>query len=324
MKIKPPPYLEKFYQALDSSLKNKAIEIPPPLGSGFIKNFRIEKGVYIRYYKCYFNQRVLFKWFPNSFANNSTLIFTTEALPDIAIIDDNNLTNYAFKNATALYAINHMPSETIVKNQIIHRLAIAFDTYWLKENFNGTTDEFLYIIGSSSKKEPLLISGSINFTQYELLKELIKEMNKVQNTLVKIKIQSLALLNDLITNIIFTKKSKQTINYSLHRHTMIQVEKRLKEHLDKPMPSITQLAAEFSISTSTLKRHFKIIYGKSIYNYYLEKKLELGKKMILSKNKSISEIAYNLGYSKINSFSKAFKKYYGILPKEASKLRIFL
>jgi len=84
------------------------------------------------------------------------------------------------------------------------------------------------------------------------------------------------------------------------------------------MPSISELASEYNLSPSTLNRHFKIVYGKNIQTYYLANKMAVGKSLIISKGKTISEIAYALGYSKINSFSKAFKKQYGILPKEVN------
>jgi AraC-like DNA-binding protein len=37
------------------------------------------------------------------------------------------------------------------------------------------------------------------------------------------------------------------------------------------LPSRKELAKEFAMSESTLKRHFKAVYGKTMYEYYLEK-----------------------------------------------------
>jgi len=96
------------------------------------------------------------------------------------------------------------------------------------------------------------------------------------------------------------------------------VEQRLQDFLLTSMPSIAELSAEFNMSPSTLQRHFKIVYRKNIYQYYLEQKLAIGKDLIASKKKTISEVAYMLGYNKINSFSKAFKKYFGMLPKDVN------
>jgi AraC-like DNA-binding protein len=82
------------------------------------------------------------------------------------------------------------------------------------------------------------------------------------------------------------------------------------------MPCQAQLAAEFNLSTSTLKRHFRKVYGKNAYIYYQEKRLAVGRKMLENEHKTISEVAFILGYNKTNSFSKAFRKYFGFLPRE--------
>jgi AraC-like DNA-binding protein len=68
------------------------------------------------------------------------------------------------------------------------------------------------------------------------------------------------------------------------------------------------------MSDSNLKRHFRIVYGKNIYEYYLEKKMSLAREMILNEENTVSVVAYSLGYEKVSSFSKAFKKMYGVLP----------
>jgi AraC-like DNA-binding protein len=38
--------------------------------------------------------------------------------------------------------------------------------------------------------------------------------------------------------------------------------------------------------------------------------------MLENEHKTISEVAFILGYNKTNSFSKAFRKYFGFLPRE--------
>lgn len=72
---------------------------------------------------------------------------------------------------------------------------------------------------------------------------------------------------------------------SLYMESIVQVEQRVREHLLSSMPCIKTLASEFNMSSSTLQRHFKIVYGKNIYQYYLEQKPLLGKELIDSRKK---------------------------------------
>ena len=97
---------------------------------------------------------------------------------------------------------------------------------------------------------------------------------------------------------------------------MLQVEAMIIRNLHKKLPALPVLAMEFNLSLSTLKRHFRIVYGKNIYQYYQAKRMECGRHELENGQHSVNEIATNLGYIKINNFSKAFKKYFGVLPRE--------
>jgi len=51
-----------------------------------------------------------------------------------------------------------------------------------------------------------------------------------------------------------------------------------------------------------------------LYEYYNRYRLDKAKKMIQSKNCTIKEVAYSIGYSNIGNFSRAFKKEFGVFP----------
>jgi AraC-like DNA-binding protein len=68
------------------------------------------------------------------------------------------------------------------------------------------------------------------------------------------------------------------------------------------------------MSVSTLLRQFKTIYGKSVYEYHVEKKMELAKKMILEEKKPVKEVAKTLGYKQVSPFIESFTKQYGYTP----------
>lgn len=99
-----------------------------------------------------------------------------------------------------------------------------------------------------------------------------------------------------------------------HLQTMRQVEERLLQSLEDMLPPQKQLAREFALSESTLKRHFKAVYGKTMYEYYLEKKMDLAKRLLQEKKISVTETAYRLGYEKVSAFIIIFKKYHKVLP----------
>ena len=100
---------------------------------------------------------------------------------------------------------------------------------------------------------------------------------------------------------------------------MIRLEKKINEYLYSNLPCIKDLAREFNMSESNLKRHFAALYHKNIYQYYLDKKMLLSKNLLGNDNYSVSRVAYELGYEKLASFSNAFKNTFGYLPSQLKK-----
>ena len=82
---------------------------------------------------------------------------------------------------------------------------------------------------------------------------------------------------------------------------------------------IEELAFLAGLSLSTFKRKFKTIYGTSPNKYITSKRLEKAQVMLKSTELSISEIAYECGFSDVGYFSKVFKGFYNSLPSDIRK-----
>jgi AraC-like DNA-binding protein len=147
-----------------------------------------------------------------------------------------------------------------------------------------------------------------------LLGEIEMELNKPLSNLLTIRSRALTLLANIIDRLPGPGKVPLPAREAYYVETIRQVEQRLVQSLQDMLPSQKQLAKEFALSESTLKRHFKAIYGKTMYEYYLEKKMDLAKCLLQEKRISVSETAYRLGYEKVSAFIIIFKKYHKVLP----------
>jgi AraC-like DNA-binding protein len=56
------------------------------------------------------------------------------------------------------------------------------------------------------------------------------------------------------------------------------------------------------------------MYGKSIHEYCVAKKMELAKRKILDGKTTVKEIAEMLGYKQASPFIETFTKYHGYSP----------
>lgn len=86
------------------------------------------------------------------------------------------------------------------------------------------------------------------------------------------------------------------------------------ENCDKKI-NLTELSEKFFISNTHLIRLFKNAYNKTPYDFYLEKKLEKSKTMLINTNLQIQEISRKLAFSDTHYYSRLFKKNYGISPQ---------
>lgn len=95
-----------------------------------------------------------------------------------------------------------------------------------------------------------------------------------------------------------------------------------KEYLLKNIatpPSLTQLSKICGLNEFKLKKGFKEIFGQTVFGLLSDRRLELGRMELLEKQKPISEIAFELGYSSPQHFSSAFKKKFGVSPNAVTK-----
>lgn len=88
----------------------------------------------------------------------------------------------------------------------------------------------------------------------------------------------------------------------------------LRHHIEEP-PSLPELAKVVGLNEYKLKREFKEFFGTTVFGFVAEHRLERAQMLLLEREKSVSEIAYELGYSSPQHFSTAFKKRFGMSPK---------
>ena len=80
-------------------------------------------------------------------------------------------------------------------------------------------------------------------------------------------------------------------------------------------PSGEELARKVSISTSKLTKGFSSMFGTSVHAYVIDQRLEKAASLLLESNLNVSQVAALVGYSKPSNFAAAFKKKYGVIPK---------
>lgn len=147
------------------------------------------------------------------------------------------------------------------------------------------------------------------------------EMYKVPDDIVigylKVKFQELFL---------YLTAVKNNMSYSDRQYfakNNIEIAKNINEYvLQNFTETITyeKLSETFHIKITTMKNCYKSIYGETINDTIIKKRLEEAALLLKNSALSITGIAIQVGYTDHSKFSNAFKKRYNLTPSEYKKI----
>ncbi|THU39597.1 helix-turn-helix transcriptional regulator [Niastella caeni] len=93
------------------------------------------------------------------------------------------------------------------------------------------------------------------------------------------------------------------------------VRQLLLENLHKTY-TLAELATTAGISATKLSKGFIMIVGKTWFSYQLHARMEKAKELLVTTEDDADAIGIEVGYQASHSFSKAFKKHYGLSPTQ--------
>jgi AraC-like DNA-binding protein len=292
------------------------ISLDETTGEGTIQVLDIEDGLQIRIWDCMFNSELNIhrKVSPNPGDKTFTLVYYLT--PGTFVLENCSAAPGAI---TTLWNTVFMTSDSefkvrILPNKPIRCLSLNFTPEWLQKNIFSDVDFHDHFFHQQlMDPKPFVMFESLTQIEERVISSLFQSQD--QRSFGKLFFRSKA-LNVMIE---FFLKIRGRIS-SLHGTTLYhekqitEAERKLMQNLDKGLPDIRLIASELSISESTLKRYFKRVYGKNMYEYFLEKKMAQARKLLDERKNSVTEIAYMLGYEKVSQFINIFKRHYGIQP----------
>lgn len=105
--------------------------------------------------------------------------------------------------------------------------------------------------------------------------------------------------------------------HTSHQAKQLEEARRYVEHHIQNPPTLTALAREVGLNEYTLKRGFKETFGKTVFGYLADVRLQRAQELLTHSTESVAAIALLLGYSSSQHFSTAFKQKMGVSPSQA-------
>lgn len=156
---------------------------------------------------------------------------------------------------------------------------------------------------------------SLGTEKYNLVQEIIN-MDKEASVSEKIIIQGnvLKILAHFIQKVTSEKYKKSKNLQFGDAAKIMQVKKTIEDGAHFQHFSLDALAKSVGFSKTKLKVKFKELIGTSVYKYYLDLRMQRAREMLQNNPRSITTLAYEMGFKTVSHFSQLYKKYYGINP----------
>lgn len=110
--------------------------------------------------------------------------------------------------------------------------------------------------------------------------------------------------------------SIESRNKNSYRRLIDKIIAYIDDNYDNPNLSLISIAQSMCLTESYISSFFKQNYGMNIHNYIEQKRMTKAAELLKGSNLATTEIIEKTGYTNMNTFYKAFKRYYGITPKE--------
>jgi len=291
---------------------NAALILTKPIGSGYIKKSTLSEGLILYTWNCIFNEKTIIanidkESFPKPSYHLAYYLTPASFRLDIPVNNSLQLTgpwNAIFTTDSSKTGFTIMPGHEA------RYVQISFTKGWIELQF-PKTELFSYLSDNAGTLPSFLLESSGN-TENNLIDDIYKFLEGFNANPLYLKARVIALIMEFISKI---KERDFSIaeSYS-HNYEINKIELKLTAAAPGTMPSLKELATEFCLSESTLRRDFKKVYGVSIGQFFIRKKMDYAYKMLSENDGNVSDIACRIGYEKVSRFIHIFKKYKGQSP----------
>ena len=319
--------MNELARVLGSVYSNSLVLVPEEAGLGKISKINLEKGLSMRIWDFKLKKPFLFNKINDTTSAEKTFRLIYALNPETVSLKEERTQRFMHlqNGINTIFVSNDSVAEMEVDAMPgLRAIDISFTTSWLLSAFDNADDQMsIFIHDLIENTSPTILFESTSVVEYKTLVNIYTAGRLNIKDSLQLKAGALSLIATFFHTV--SSKSFAELISKKHQHfdKMLEVEQILKDHLQKKLPCIDSIARKVALSESTLKRHFKTSFGKSIYDYYLELKMDYAKRIMMDKQLSVNEVATMLDYEKVSNFIGMFKKHHGFSPGEIRRSNLF-
>ena len=230
--------------------------------------------------------------------------------------------DFAKTNCIIFYFPDSKGKIEIFSNEPLNMLSLHIAPDFLNDFIDGHFDdfpeEFLKLVKHSSR-ETFLSSGEMTSDMFDIVSEILN--CEFEGLTRRMFLESKAL--ELMTrHIVLISKQHISENKINIRKDELEIIEKIKAELENNLadpPSLFEIAKSAGFNHSKLNAGFKQLYDTTVFGFIRSKRLEQAKYKLKHTELSISEIAYELGFSSPSHFTREFSRAFNITPKQYRK-----
>lgn len=316
-------WLKGFGNLLGIPVTERKLELTPEIGSGYLFASNISSDISYVIMNFSLNDDLIF--FRKKSANYGLILLFNQAevstlfrlsTQSESVSGGNQGVDSIFLSSTN-YDLEFFYSKHSKLTAVSVLFSPAFVKRWIKKDI---LIDLMFYTGQRLKN---VNKVPITFEYRQLLKEIFEtDMSSPISHLVlqnRILLLTEKFLNTFLSKSSASGSGKKKIQRKEKEEdikALKDVEKILTNHQLEKFPSIEALSKAAKMSTTKLKIKFKQVYGMKLYQFYNRNRLEKAKELLQSGKYSVKETGYQIGFTNLSNFAKAFKKEFGFLPNE--------
>jgi AraC-like DNA-binding protein/predicted DNA-binding protein (MmcQ/YjbR family) len=312
-------YAEQLAKTFNVDFVNDTVQYPEDIAIGGSKFFKINE--YISFQLVHFKavKRMVFK--RKQSANNHITVsiqdFTFAKCPlhkydcNEIIIDNNSLGSVQCKSTSI--------SETVVveAGKEIKVIFVLLKEHWIENVLRDTVakEKFYNYLGDSRAN---LRKEFLTPDQIKLIYEIFNQRSNSPLEKIYYESRVLNLLESFLTDVLTKDEGdNQFLFANVEDIKIIQkAEAFIATNIHKPFAGVEYISKMCFMSRTKFINLFQKVYGLSSFDYYQKKRLNMAYDALKTGRHSVADIAENIGYSSVSNFTTAFKKEFGVLPKD--------
>lgn len=296
--------------------KGDKVVLPPGLGTGFIRQWTFPDGI---------------RLFQFDFTLKHSLVFHTENpleaglftlfinLSDSSMVSSMEVEDATMRRDLLSGIVFFHPSETTVNcpaGQRFRFLVAGFSKACIEPYLETRRPSALNKLLEPRKNFYLFEDIDLELERYLQLITLADDNDPLQKLAMHGHL--LQFLHRLIHKLAGREENNNALVRQDELETLFQLRAFIKANLHKPI-TIPDIARRARFSESKLKKLFKQVFGKSVYQYVQYLRMLEAQRILRTGKYNLSETAALVGYANLTHFSAAFQKHLGMRPGDFLK-----